>query len=215
MSDREENTDAAQERERRQEALGDVLRTVVRTFGVDPRVIGRWRNAPLPGSHLSPAQIADDGRYLGVLLARLRAIVAMSYPGSPPADHLMGLPFEDLQAQRREELRARTLAAEEAARLQAAHPAAEIEAALTRDRPDRKRGADYSADAEMLARLHHALTQRAHAKICNSELAQLWLSTTQPVLGYRRPLEYCTNIRTLDECLELLEVAAERRLASQ
>jgi len=64
----------------------------------------------------------------------------------------------------------------------------------------------------MLARLRHALTQRAHARICNSELAQLWLSTTQPALGYRRPLEYCTNIRTLDECLELLEVAGRAEI---
>ena len=152
MSDREENADAAHEREHRQEALGDALRIIVRTFGVDPRVIGRWRNTPLPGSHLSPAQIADDGRYLSVLLARLRAIVVMSDPGSPPADHLMGLPFEDLQAQRREELRARTLAAEEAARLQAAHPAAETQRAADAAGRERQASSRFIDDIERRAR---------------------------------------------------------------
>jgi hypothetical protein len=294
MSNREETTDAVQERERRQEALDDALRAIVDTFGIDPRLIGRWRGAPLPGSHLSPTQIADDGKYLSALLARLQAIVAMAKPGSPPADHLMGLPFVDLQARRREELCLHTLATEETTRLQSAHPAAEvhqaavdaaneepkrnpaelragrerqsssrfiddiedrartafgdvagkawlertvwavrqasvddvrstltsadrakIEAALTRDRPDRMQSADYSTDVRMLARLRHALTQRAHVKICDSQMAQLWLGTTQPALGYRRPIEYCTSIRALDECLELLEMVAERRLLSR
>lgn len=55
------------------------------------------------------------------------------------------------------------------------------------------------------AELQDILVRAAGTYFGDAELAALWLSTTNPVLGRRKPIDVCTDAAGLEACLRTLQ----------